>query len=102
MSESEGQGRVARLLPIAEWLPKSPPLLRKLLWRLPDRAQPKIKPTVWAVAFDPESGEAVAGVRTEHPGFGLVTGLVEAGGRLWMGSIGSPAVAHVDLAATAG
>ncbi|BBZ18272.1 SMP-30/gluconolactonase/LRE family protein [Mycolicibacterium gadium] len=87
--------------PIAEWLPKSPPVLRKLLWRLPDRAQPKIKPTVWAVAFDPDTGNPVAGVRTEHPGFGLVTGLVEAGGRLWMGSIGAPAVAHVDLAATA-
>jgi len=30
-----------------------------------------------------------------------VTGLVEAGGKLWMGCIGSPAVAYVDLAATA-
>ena len=32
-------------------------------------------------------------MRTEHPSFGQVTGLVEAGGRLWMGcSIGAPAV----------
>jgi sugar lactone lactonase YvrE len=84
--------------PIAELLPKSPPALRKLLWRLPDGLQPKIKPIVWAVAFDPDSGEAVAGVRIEHPGFGMVTGLVEAGDQLWMGSIGFPAVAHVDLA----
>jgi hypothetical protein len=53
---------------------------------------------VWAVAFDPDSGKAVAGVRTEHPRFGLVTGLVEAGDKLWLGSIGAPAVAHVDLA----
>jgi hypothetical protein len=87
--------------PIAELLPKSPPWLRKLLWRLPDRIQPTIKPTVWAVAFDPDTGDAVAGVRTEHPDFGLVTGVVEAGGRLWMGCLGAPAVAHVDLAATA-
>jgi sugar lactone lactonase YvrE len=86
---------------IAELLPKSPPALRKLLWRLPDRAQPKIKPIVWAVAFDPDTGNAVAGVRTEHPQFGMVTGLVEADGKLWMGCIGSPAVAYVDLAATA-
>jgi hypothetical protein len=52
---------------------------------------------VWAVAFHPDSGEAAAGVRTEHPSFGLVTGLVEADGRLWMGCIGNPAVAHCPL-----
>jgi hypothetical protein len=49
---------------------------------------------VWAVAFDPDSGEAVAGLHLNHPDFGVVTGLVEHRGRLWMGSIGYPAVAH--------
>lgn len=83
----------------AERLTPSAPLLRKLLWKLPDRLQPQIKPEVWAVAFDPDSGDVVAGVRTEHPSFGMVTGLVEADGRLWMGCIGSPAVAHADAAA---
>lgn len=87
--------------PIAELMPKTPPALRKLLWRLPDRLQPKIRPVVWAVAFDPDTGIPVAGVRTEHPQFGMVTGLVEVGDKLWMGCIGAPAVAHVDLAATA-
>jgi sugar lactone lactonase YvrE len=86
---------------VAELMPKTPPALRKLLWRLPDRLQPKIKPVVWAVAFDPDTGRPVAGVRTEHPQFGMVTGLVEADDKLWMGSIGFPAVAYVDLAATA-
>jgi sugar lactone lactonase YvrE len=86
---------------IAELMPKTPPVLRKLLWRLPDRLQPKIKPVVWAVAFDPDTGNAVAGVRTEHPQFGMVTGVVEANGKLWLGCIGSPAVAYVDVAATA-
>ena len=33
----------------------------------PTGCSPQIKPEVWAVAFDPDSGEAVAGVRTEHP-----------------------------------
>ena len=75
----------------ADRLATSPPLLRKLLWKLPDRLQPQIKPEVWAVAFDPDSGEVVAGLRTEHPSFGMVTGLVEAGDRLWMGCIGAPA-----------
>ncbi len=80
-------------------LAQTPPLVRKLLWRLPERLHPKPESEVWAVAFDPDSGEAVAGVRTEHPSFGLVTGLVEAAGRLWMGCIGAPAVAWVELSA---
>ena len=81
----------------ADRLATSPPLLRKLLWKLPDRLQPQIKSEVWAVAFDPDSGDVVAGLRTEHPSFGMVTGLVEAGGRLWMGCIGAPAVAHCAI-----
>lgn len=81
----------------AEWLAPRWPGLRKLLWKLPDRLQPQIKPEVWAVAFDPDTGEAVAGLRTEQPSFGMVTGLVEADGRLWMGCIDAPAVAHCAL-----
>lgn len=87
--------------PLADKLAKGRPLVRKLIWRLPDRVQPKAETVVWAVAFDPDTGQAVAGLRTEHPEFGQVTGMVEAGGRLWMGCLGFPAVAHVDLAATA-
>jgi hypothetical protein len=71
--------------------------LRKLLWNLPNRLQPQIKPEVWAVAFDPDTGDAVTGLHTEHPSFGMVTGLVEAGGRLWMGCIGAPAVAYTPV-----
>jgi sugar lactone lactonase YvrE len=81
----------------AEWLAPRWPALRKLLWKLPDRLQPQIKPEVWAVAFDPDTGDAVAGLRSEHPSFGMVTGLVEADGRLWMGCIGAPAVAYCPL-----
>jgi len=86
---------------VADRLAAGPPILRKILWSLPDRFQPKPESVVWAVAFDPDSGQVVAGVRTTHPSFGLVTGLVEAGGRLWMGCIGAPAVAHCDLSALA-
>lgn len=84
---------------VAERLAKGAPLLRKLVWRLPEALQPKPESTVWVVAFDPDSGEVVAGLRTEHPGFGMVTGLVEADGRLWMGSIGARAVAWAELSA---
>jgi sugar lactone lactonase YvrE len=99
---ADGHIWVALVSPVntaADWLAPRWPALRKLLWKLPDRLQPQIKPEVWAVAFDPDSGEAVAGLRTEHPSFGMVTGLVEAHGKLWMGTIGFPAVAWTELSA---
>lgn len=81
----------------ADRLATSAPLLRKALWQLPDRLQPQIKPEVWAVAFDPDTGAAVAGLRTTHPDFGQATGLVEHDGRLWLSCIGSPALAHCAI-----
>lgn len=94
-------GLVAEASPALESLFPRSPLVRKLVWRLPERLQPRIKPGIWAVAFDPNTGAAVAGLRTRHPDFGAVTGLVEADGKLWMSTINFAAVAHVDLAATA-
>jgi sugar lactone lactonase YvrE len=91
---------VTEMNPALERLMPRAPILRKLAWRLPERLQPQIKPEVWAVAFDPDNGAPVAGLRTKHPDFGAVTGLVEAAGKLWMSTISFPAVAHVDLAAT--
>ena len=82
---------------IADRLAKGSPLLRKLLWRMPDRFLPNPEALAWVVAFDPDTGEAVAGMRTEHSSFNLATGMVEAGGRLWMGCIGAPAVAHCAI-----
>ncbi len=55
---------------------------------------------VWAVAFDPDTGAAGAGVQMRHPQCGVVTGLVEHQGRLWMSSIGYPAVAHCAVPPT--
>ncbi|AFM15976.1 gluconolactonase [Mycolicibacterium chubuense NBB4] len=87
--------------PLADRLAAGPPLLRSLLWRLPPRLQPKPEAVVWVVGFDPDSGDAIAGVRTTHPSFSMVTGVVEAHGRLWLGSIGAPYLGAVDVAATA-
>lgn len=81
----------------ADWLAPRAPLLRKALWRLPERLQPQIEPVVWAVAFDPDDGAAVAGLQMTRSDFGVVTGLVEHRGELWMSSIGFPAVAHCPL-----
>ncbi len=87
--------------PLADRLAQRPPLVRKLLWRLPSSLQPKPESVVWAVAFDPDTGGAVAGLRTANAGFCQVTGMVEANGKLWMGSIGGPAVAWAELSALA-
>jgi hypothetical protein len=86
---------------VGDRLAKSPPWVRKLVWRMPSSLQPKPESVVWAVAFDPETGEPVAGLKTTHPDFRQVTGTIESGGKLWLASIGGPAVAWVDLAATA-
>lgn len=97
---SDGRIWVAMVTPrntAADALAPRPPWLRKVLWKLPDRLQPQIEPVVWAVAFDPDTGAAVAGIHMTHPNFGVVTGLVEHQGRLWMSSIGYPAVAHCPL-----
>lgn len=97
---SDGRIWVAMVTPVntaADFLAPRAPWMRKLLWRLPDRMQPQIDPMVWAVAFDSDSGAAVAGVQMTHPDFGVVTGLVEHQGRLWMSSIGYSAVAHCEV-----
>lgn len=96
----DGRIWVALVCPVngpAELLAPRAPILRKLVWRLPEILQPKMPDEVWVVAFDPVSGAAVAGVRVKHPGFGQVTGLVEHNGRLWMSSIGHPALAYCTL-----
>ena len=97
---ADGRIWVALVSPVnaaAEWLAPRAPALRKLLWKLPDRLQLQIKPEVWAVAFDPDSGEAIAGLHSKHPSFGMVTGLVESDGKLWMGCIGAPTVAYCAI-----
>lgn len=101
---SDGRIWAALVTPVnsaAEGLMPRPPWIRKVIWRLPARLQPKVDPIIWVVAFDADTGEAVAGVRTKNPDFGGVTGVVESAGKLWMATIEFPAVAYVDAAATA-
>jgi sugar lactone lactonase YvrE len=81
----------------AEGLMPRAPWIRKLIWRMPARLHPKVEPEIWVVGFDPDSGEAVGGIRTKHPDFGVVTGVVESAGKVWMSTIGFPAVAYFEL-----
>jgi sugar lactone lactonase YvrE len=83
--------------PTAEGLMPRAPWIRNVIWRLPARLQPKVEPEIWVVGFDADSGAVVGGIRTTHPEFGGVTGVVESAGRLWMSTIEFPAVAYVEL-----
>lgn len=80
-----------------EWLGPRAPVLRKTIWRLPYRWLPDPKPTVWAAAFHPDDGRVLGQLYTVHAAFGLVTGVAEAQGRLWLGCIGAAALGYVDL-----
>lgn len=83
---------------VSDWLSPRAPMLRVLLWRLmPYRWLPDMASVVWVVAFDADDGRVLTQYRTEHPGFGLVTGVVESGGRLWMGRINGPGLAYFQL-----
>jgi sugar lactone lactonase YvrE len=83
--------------PTAEALMPRAPWIRQLIWRLPARLQPKVQPEVWVVGFDPDTGKAAGGFRTNRADFGGVTGVVEAGGKLWMSTIEFAAVAHAAV-----
>ena len=85
----------------AETLAPRAPLLRKVLWRFPERLRPTIRPQVWVLAFDADSGEVRTGVRTRRPDFGTVTGVAESAGRLWMSTIAFPALAYAELDSSA-
>ncbi|WP_409426977.1 SMP-30/gluconolactonase/LRE family protein [Mycobacterium sp. SMC-11] len=83
---------------LSDWLSPRSPVLRRLLWRLlPYRWLPDPKSVVWVVGFDAGDGRVLAQYRTEHPDFGLATGVVEADGRLWMGRIAGPGLAYFRL-----
>jgi hypothetical protein len=97
---SDGRIWTAMVTPVnttAEGLMPRAPWIRKLIWRLPERLQPKVQPEIWVVAFDADSGHAAGGIRTKHPDFGGVTGVVESGGKLWMSTIEFAAVAYTEV-----
>ncbi|WP_319445854.1 MULTISPECIES: SMP-30/gluconolactonase/LRE family protein [unclassified Mycobacterium] len=83
--------------PAGERLMRRAPWIRKLIWRMPARLQPKVDPEIWVVAFDADSGEAVGGIRTKRPDFGVVTGVVESAGNVWMSTIQFPSLAYFEV-----
>lgn len=82
--------------PILDRLLPAPPLLRKIVWALPDALQPKERSTVWVQAYD-SAGLLVHDLQTEHETFRMVTGVRERDGAVWLGSLTEPAIGRIDL-----
>jgi sugar lactone lactonase YvrE len=73
------------------------PAIRKAVWALPERLQVKEKRAVWTRALDGATGKVVHDFRGTRPDFHLVTGVREAGGRVYLGSLNERAIAYFDL-----
>ena len=72
-------------------LPK-PPVLRKLVWALPDAVKPKAADIIEIQAYD-EDGNLVHDLRGKHPNFHMPTGVRERDGKVWLSSIGTTTLA---------
>ena len=84
--------------PALDWLHPRAPWLRKVVWAVPEKLQPKPVRTAWVVAVD-ASGAIVRDCQRSEPDFHLVTGVREIDGRVYLGSLVDAAVAWFDLPA---
>ena len=82
--------------PALDWMHARTPLLRKAVWGLPGRWQPRPKPTAWVIAVNAD-GEIVADLQDSGAGYHLVTGVREHNGRLYLGSLAEQSIAALDL-----
>ena len=81
--------------PLLDLLQRTPPILRRAVWRLPDRLQPDGKPTAWVLGLD-ETGRTVHDLQRGDVGFGMVTGVCETDGRLYLGSLTEGALLDIE------
>ena len=93
---TDGRAWVAMTGPRSAALDKlatAPGAVRKIVWRLPDKASGS---TVWcrAIAAD---GLVLADLRTERADFHTVTGVAELDGRVWLASATHSALLRLDL-----
>jgi sugar lactone lactonase YvrE len=72
-------------------LPKSP-VLRKVVWALPEALKPKAADIIEIQAYD-DNGMLVHDLRAHHPDFRMPTGVRERDGQVWLSSIGTTTLA---------
>ncbi|WP_328323321.1 SMP-30/gluconolactonase/LRE family protein [Kribbella sp. NBC_00382] len=68
-------------------LPKQP-VLRKVVWALPEALKPKAADIIEIQAYD-DAGTLVHDLRGKHPDFRMPTGVRERDGQVWLSSIGT-------------
>lgn len=82
--------------PFLDRLLALPPALRRAVWALPDRLHPREQHTVWVRAYAPD-GSLVHDLQAPGDRFGLVTGVREVDGTVWLGSLSGDCVAAFSL-----
>lgn len=83
--------------PLVDRLAGMPPVLRRLVWAMPEALQPKPELRTRVVAVDPSSGRTVRDLDGVDPGFGMATGVREADGVVWLGSLQGTTIASFRL-----
>lgn len=81
---------------ILDFLLPRPPVLRKLIWRIPQFLQPSERSTVWVQAYDGH-GQLVHDLQLSHPRFAMVSGVRESAGTVFLGSLSANAIASTRL-----
>lgn len=79
--------------PLLDLLLPRPPVLRKVVWALPDALKPKPADIIEIQAYD-DAGNLVHDLRGHHPKFRMPTGVREHNGTVWLGSIGTTHLAR--------
>ncbi|NYF99334.1 SMP-30/gluconolactonase/LRE family protein [Janibacter cremeus] len=82
--------------PVLGMLQKAPQRVRDLALRLPDAVKPTPKRTVRFTAHD-SAGSLVHDLSSDATSWHMATGVREQDGRVWLGSLVEPAIAHIDL-----
>ena len=83
--------------PLVDRLAGMPPVLRRLVWAMPEALQPKPELRTRVAAVDPSSGRTVRDLDGVDPGFGMATGVREAAGVVWLGSLQGTTIASFRL-----
>jgi sugar lactone lactonase YvrE len=82
---------------LLDFLHRAPPLLRQLVWALPDGLHPKPDRSMRVLAIDAR-GQVVRDLSGRSDDFHMVTGLRAHGNKLYLASLVEPALAELTLA----
>ena len=73
-----------------------PPIVRRVVWALPEALQPNPVMTTWVMAVNGE-GRVVHDFQAPDTGLPMITGIREVDGRVYLGSLTASAIGYFDL-----